>query len=194
MRKGQSSLIEYILTILFSVIILIAISGIIYAFYNNILKQDISRSLNEINLQTADAISKIYQQGKASTSSPSNSTSILLASVNLNMPTKISGKNYEIDLFPLNSIFATINNVTSQGMNVTMLIQSSGAKIVAKTTEDPKIVVSKDITNIDVNIQGAVINGINSTLKYYRYNFNGTIYDKIILGEQGIIIDITQMS
>lgn len=194
MRKGQSNLIEYVLTILFSVIILIAISAITYSFYNSVVKQDVSRSLNEINLQIAGAISKIYQQGKASISSPSNSTSILLASVNLNLPTKISGRNYEIDLLPMNPIFATISNVTSQGMNVTILIQSSGARIVAKTTDDPKIVVSKDITNIDVNMQGSVVNGRNSTLKYYRYNFNGTIYDKIVLGGQGIIIDITQMS
>jgi len=193
MRKGQSNLIEYVLSIFLSLIILIAVSGIIYSFYTSALRQDTYKSLNAINLEISSTISKIYQQGKSSTSSPSGSTIILLASVNLDLPMKISGKNYEIDLLPLNPIFATVTNVTSNGANVTMLIQSSGAKIIAKTTDNPQVVVSKDLTNIDVNVQGSTVNGQNATLRYYRYNFNGTVYDKIVLGGQGIIIDITQM-
>jgi len=193
MQKGQSSLVEYVLTIFFSLIILVAVSAIVYSFYNSVLKQDVSKSLNQIDLEVADAIFKIYQQGKTSTSSPAQSTSILLASINLNLPTKISNRNYEIDFMPLNPIFMTISNVTAAGKNVSIIIQSSGAKIIAKTTEDPQIVITKDLSNIDVDIQGIVNSGINATLKYYRYNFNGTVYDKIVLGEQSIIIDISQM-
>lgn len=194
MRKGQSNLIEYVLTILFSLIILVAVSTIIYSFYNSVSKQDLTRSLNQIDLEVSSAIYKIYQQGKASSTSPANSTSVLLANVNLNLPTKVSNRNYEVDLVPLNPLFATVSNVTTGGVSVTTLIQSSGGKIVAKTIDDPKIVISKDLTNINANVQGMILNGKNATLKYYRYNFNGNIYDKIILGEQGIIIDINQMS
>jgi hypothetical protein len=150
--------------------------------------------LNQIDLEVSSAIYKIYQQGKASSTSPANSTSVLLANVNLNLPTKVSNRNYEVDLVPLNPLFATVSNVTTGGVSVTTLIQSSGGKIVAKTIDDPKIVISKDLTNINANVQGMILNGKNATLKYYRYNFNGNIYDKIILGEQGIIIDINQMS
>jgi hypothetical protein len=194
MEKGQSNLMEYILSIFFSLIVLLAVASIIYSFYNNALKQDITKSLNEVDSEVSSAIYKIYQQGKASSSSPANSTSVLLANVNLNLPSRVTNRNYEVDLISINPLFATVSNVTIGGSNVSTLIQSFGAKIVAKTTDDPKIVVSKDLTNIDAAIQGTFINGINTTLKYYRYNFNGTIYDKIILGEQQIIIDITQMS
>jgi len=194
MQKGQSQLIEYVLTILFSVVILIGVTALIYSFYNNAQKQDVQNSLNEISLEVSNAILKIYQQGKSSTANPANSTSVLIASVNLNLPQKISNKNYEIDLIRINPLFTSVINFTVGGINVTPSIQTSGAKIVAKTTEDPKITLTKDLPNIDVNVQGSAFNGQNATLKYYRYNFNGTVYDKIILGEQGIIIDITQIS
>jgi len=192
--KGQAQLIEYTLTILFSIIILIAVSGIIYSFYSSSLRQDAQNSLNEVDLAVSNAILKIYQQGKSSSSAPSNSTSVLIASVNLNLPSKISNKNYEVDLVQLNPLFTSIINLTVNGANVTPSIQTSGAKIVAKTTENPQTVVAKDLPNIDVNVQGSAINGRNATLRYYRYNFNGTVRDKIILGEQGIIIDITKIS
>jgi len=192
--KGQSQIIEYALSVLFSVIILIAVAGIIYSFYKNAQLRDAQRSLDEVALQVSNSILKIYQQGKQSPSSPANSTSILIASVNLNLPTKISNQNYEIDLLRINPIFTSLINFTVNGINVTPSIQTSGAKIVAKTLESPEISVTKDLPNIDVNVQGSVFNGRNGTLKYYRYNYNGTLYDKIVLGEQGIIIDITQIS
>lgn len=192
--KGQSQFVSYTITILLSLIVVVAVSGIIYTFYNNSLNQDAQKSLNEATLIISNGILKIYQQGKQSTSSPANSTSILIASLNLNLPSKISNKNYEIDLLRINPIFTSIVNFTISGTNVTPSIQSSGAKIIAKTTEKPTISVSKDIPNIDANVQGSVVDGRNATLKYYRYNFNGAISDKIILGEQGIIIDITQIS
>jgi len=192
--KGQTEIIEYTLTILFSVIVLIAVSAIIYSFYTNAQTQDTQKSLNEAVLAVSNTILKAYQQGKQSTASPANSTSILIASVNLNLPTKISNRNYEIDLLRINPIFTSIINFTVGGVNVTPVIQTSGAKIVAKTTENPVISVTKDLPNIDVNVQGSVYNGLNSTIRYYRYNYNGTVYDKIILGDQGIIIDISQIS
>jgi hypothetical protein len=185
---------EYILTIFFSLIVLLVVSSLIYAFYNSVLTQDITKSLNEINSEVSSAIYKVYQEGKVSTASPANSTSVLLATVNLNLPQKVTNRNYEVDLIPINPLFATIANVTSGGLNITTLIQGSGSKIVSKTTDDPKISISKDLANINANVQGTVLSGVNATLKYYRYNFNGIIYDKIILGEQGITIDINQMS
>jgi len=194
MQKGQAELIEYTLTVLFSVIILISVAAIAYTFYNNALKQDMKKSMDEVALQLSNAILKIYQQGKQSTASPANSTSILIASVNLNLPAKISNRNYEVDLIRENPLFTSVINFTVGSVNVTPSILTSGAKIVVKTIDDPKIVSSKDLPNIDVNVQGTVFNGINATLKYYRYNYNGTSYDKIVLGEQGIIIDITEIS
>lgn len=137
---------------------------------------------------------KIYQQGKQSTASPGNMTSVLIGTANLNLPIKISNKNYEIDLVPMNPLFVTIANITSAGTNVTYAVQTGGAKIVVKSLDDPKITITKDVPNIDASIQGTLVDGQNATLQYYRYNFNGTVYDKIILGQQPIIIDISTAS
>lgn len=192
--KGQSNLIEFVLSVLFSIIVLVAVSAIIYAFYRNALAQDMTKSLNEVTLQMSDSILKIYQQGKQSTASPLNSTSVLIATVNMNLPTKISNRNYEVDLIPINPLYASIVNVSIGGINLTYVIKTDGAKIIARSTDDPKITVSKDLPNVAVNIQGSAINGLNATLQYYRYNFNGTVYDKILLGNPGIIVDINQIS
>lgn len=192
--KGQSELLEYVLTIFFSLIVLLAVSAIIYTFYRNALTQDATKSLNQVALQVSDSILKIYQQGKQSTASPPNASVVLIASVDLNLPTKISGKNYEIDLIPINPLFSSVINFTVNNKNILYTIQPGGAKIIVKTTEDPIIMITKDLPNIDVNFQGTTKDGLNATLNYYRYNYNGTVYDKILLGNQPFIIDITRIS
>lgn len=194
MQKGQTELFEYILTFLFGLIILAAVSTIIYSLYSNALSQDMTNSMNEVSLEVSDAILKLYQQGQQSTASPANSTSILIATLNLNLPSKISNRNYEVDLFPITPLFGVFTNITLSGRNFTYVIQTSGAKIVVQSTENPKIAVTKDLPNINLNIQGTITDGVNATLNYYRYNINGTVYDKIVLGGQPIIIDINKIS
>lgn len=192
--KGQSNLIDFVLSILFSVIILVVVAALAYSFYRNALTQDVTKSLNEVTLQISDAILKVYQQGKQSTASPTSGTSVLLATVNLNLPAKISSRNYEIDFVPINPLYASLTNVSIGGLNESYILKTDGAKIVARTTDDPIITVTKDLPNVDINIQGNAVDGINASLQYYRYNSGGTVYDKITLGNQQIIIDISHIS
>jgi hypothetical protein len=118
----------------------------------------------------------------------------LVSEVNLNLPSQVGRKNYEILLVSASPIWSYITSFTVDGQNVTTVEQTPSSKIIAQTTQDPIVKVEFDIPNIDVLIQGKSENGENGVLKYFRYNFNSTIVDTIILGEPDIIIEITEIS
>ena len=194
MSKGQAKLIEYVLTISFSVIILIGVTTMIYSFYITAIRTDAEKSLQELSIQVADNILKLYKNAKDSKAQPANSSSILIGEIDLSLPSHVSRRNYEIVLISSNPIWANIINFTVDGQNVSSIIKTSGAKIVARTTQTPFVTVEYDVPNIDVGVQGRSVNGADSKLSCYRYNFNGTVYDKIVLGSSDILVDITSIS
>lgn len=194
MGKGQANLIEYVLTILFSVVILIGVTTLIYSFYSAAIRTDAEKGLRELSIQIADNILKLYKNAKDSKAQPSNSSSILIGEIDLSLPSQVSRRNYEIFLVSTNPIWVNVINFTIGGQNVSSITKTSGAKIVAKTTQNPFVTMEYDIPNIDVSVQGRSVNGADSKLRYYRYNFNGTVYDKIVLGSSDILIEITSIS
>jgi len=194
MAKAQAKLIEYTLTILLSVLVMISIIAIAYTFYLNVLENEIRESLKQIALYTSDNIIKIYQTAKTVKAQPSNQTSILIKEIDLSLPTDISKRNYEVILVNPNPLWLTIRNFTIDGENVSTIVETSGPKVIAQTTQDPIIKVEHSLPNIDVNLQGKVENGREDKLRYYRYNINETIRDVAVLGEADILIDITNMS
>ena len=192
--KGQSPLIGYLFTVLFSILVLAGMSLLIYSFYANAIQQEVRSELTQIATGVKDTLSKVYDLGKNSNSQPVNQSSILIAEVPLNLPKKIANLNYEVDLITANKLFSYIQSATLNGTNITGVKSSGIGKIVAKTTQDPEISIEFDLPNIDATIQGKVINGVNDVLKYYRNNENATIYDTVILGQSDIIIRITSIS
>lgn len=194
MSKGQANLIEYVLTIAFSVIIFISVTAMVYSFYSSISKADVERGLKEISIQTSETILRLYKSAKDSKAQPSNSSSILISDVDLNLPSQVSKRNYEIYLVSSSSAWTNLVNFTLGNQTVSEITKTSGAKVVAKTTQAPVVTVEYDVPNIDIDLQGRSENGVESKLRYYRYNFNSTVYDKIILGSPYILIDITGIS
>jgi len=168
--------------------------AIAYTFYLNVLENEIRESLKQIALYTSDNIIKIYQTAKTVKAQPSNQTSILIKEIDLSLPTDISKRNYEVILVNPNPLWLTIRNFTIDGENVSTIVETSGPKVIAQTTQDPIIKVEHSLPNIDVNLQGKVENGREDKLRYYRYNINETIRDVAVLGEADILIDITNMS
>ncbi|MBS3052825.1 MAG: hypothetical protein J4428_05650 [Candidatus Aenigmarchaeota archaeon] len=69
----------------------------------------------------------------------------------------------------------------------------SGSRIVVKTTQSPIVAYDFQISNIPVPVQGIFRSGENSTLKYIRYNYNGTVNDTIVLGESNLIIGVVKI-
>ncbi len=191
--KGQSELIQYILVILFSMIVLVSIVALSFSFYNNAIRSGVEQDLKQISIQVSDYIVKLYDISKNSEVAPAVNTSVLINEADLNLPDQVGRRNYEILLSTATSLFVQIQNVSISNQNFTPITSNSGAKIIARTTQDPIVEVEFPIPNIDIAVQGKSI-GQNTELRYYRYNYNGNQYDRIVLGPADVFIDITKVS
>jgi len=192
--KGQSKFIEYMMTVLLSVLVLAGISALVYSFYRNAVEKEAKTELTQIATQIKGSLIKVYDAGKGSKIQPSNYTSVLISEVDLNLPYSIARFNYEVELVSATSLYSYITATTLNGTNVSSAKDSSVAKIVARTTQEPIVKVEFDLPNLDLTVQGKIKNGLNDVLKYYRYNQNNTVYDTVILGEPDIIIRINSVS
>jgi hypothetical protein len=194
MVKGQSELVDYIFTILFSFLLLASVVLIVFTFYTNTTTQQVQGSLRTIAVQVSDAVSRVYQTANDIKSLPPNSTSVLLYQLDISLPNQVAKKNYEVILVSSTPVFSTVTNITVNNNLVNTLVSSSGAKVIARTTQDPLETVQLDIPNIDVQVQGRIENGVNSTLRYYRYNLNGTTFDTVVIGPYDLSINPSTVS
>jgi len=190
--KGQGEIIQYTITILLGVIVMVGVSLIIFNLYDRSIRADIEKSLNQVAGQTVDRILKLYEVGKNSKIEPTGNASVLIATDDLRLPDTVSNKNYEIVVIIANPLWANILNVTINNQSVINIINSPSAKVIARSVNDPIISVERDIPNIEATVQGRG-DPTNSKLSYYRYRLNGTIYDKIVFGDGTILIDISKI-
>jgi hypothetical protein len=192
--KGVSNFVSYTFTILFGFTILILFSSLIYSFYDQVLKTSITASLKQISIQTIDGIIQLYNLGKEFNTNPSNSTSIIISNISLNYPEKVGDKNYEVELLSSPGIWNSITNFTIDEENATIIKETeSSSKIIVKTTQRPFVTYEQDLPNIPIILQGKFRSGENDVLRLVRYNYNGTIEDRIILGESDIIVGISSI-
>jgi len=190
MVKGQSKIIEYVFVIFLSVIVILAISITVYSFYRVSLENSIRSELEQIAIETSQNIMELYESGKKSNAIPQINSSLLLGEVEMSLPSQVSKRNYRIELVTASDLWIYITNLTINQTNVSAITDTSGAKVIVKTTQDPKVEVEESIPNIDAIIEGMSENG-NGLLRYYRYNLNGNITDAIILGNNDIFIQVT---
>jgi hypothetical protein len=193
MVKAQTQIIGNIFMVLLSVVFLTVISILSYSLYTTQLKSEIENNLRQIGTEISKSIIKLYEIGKNSKYSPNENESAKLAEIELKLPSRISGKNYEIFLVA-NPILIQISNISVNESSPPYTLTLYGTKIVLRTTQSPEVFVEVDVPNIGAYVQGKSENGLNSSLAYYRYNLNGTIKDIILLGPQDIIIDIGKVS
>ena len=192
--KGISAIIGYTLAVLISVIVISIVSILIFDIQAKIVEDQVKRDLSQVSSQTSEKITDLYTLTRFSKTSPGNSTSILLADVTLNLPSKVASKSYKLKLLSAAEVLSQIENVTMGEENVTTQNSPPLGKIVAQTTEEPFVTVEYDIPSIDIDIQGSVGDPTNASLKYYRYNPNGTVLDVIVLGDPGLLGQVTQVS
>jgi hypothetical protein len=192
--EGVSKFISYALTILSGFIVLTLLVSLIHGYYNRMMESNIRAVLRQIAAQTASSVVYLYNQGKESNANPPNSSSITLSYMDLNYPDRIGGKNFEVELLSSPGIWNVIANFTINGVATIRKESTSGAKVIAKTTQKPIISYEYDIPNIPILLQGKFRSGGNDTLRLVRYNYNGSLQDVIILGESDIIIGITSIS
>lgn len=192
--KGLSPLLSYVFAVLLAVIVIAGVSVLAYNFYRTLLQDEIKRELTQSAAQTSAKITEIYSISKQSKASPANSTGILLASNQLNLPDKVSTRSYAITLLSANQVASQITNATLDGLNTSLIKTPQTGKIIAQTTEDPFVTVEYDIPSIDVDVQGKSLNPRNATLRYYRYNPNGTVIDSILMGDYSLLGQVSVVS
>ncbi len=181
--KGQSQFVGYVLTAFFGILIIGSILSLSYMLQRISIQNEIREELKQLAVHVSGEIIKLYDGLKNSEVVPQNNSIILLGKLNLKLPSKVAGKNYELALISSSAIWITITNSSS-------VVQPSNAKVLARTTQEPLVEIEEVIPNIDIDLQGAIRNGENGYLLYYRYNKNNIIQDVIILGNQDIIINI----
>lgn len=191
--KGISSIIGYTLALLISVIVVSGVAVLVLNIQNQVVEDQVRRDLGQVASQTSEQITELYTLTRFSKTSPGSSSSVLLADVSLNLPSKVASKSYKIGLLSASDVLSQIENVTVDGENVTTQNIPPLGKIVAETTEEPFVSVEYDIPSIGIDFQGSVGDPANATLKYYRYNPNGTVVDVIVLGDPDLIGQITQV-
>lgn len=197
--KAQSSFYEYIIIILIGMFVLISISAMFISLQNAAIEKNIRTSLTQLAIQTSDSIVKLYDTSKDSRASPSTNSSVQLSAMDLNFPSDVSNRNYRIELVSANGIWSQTGSVNVGGVNITAtngsLIETTfAAKIVAESLQSPLVKVEYVIPNIPVVLQGFSENGMQNNLKYYRINFNGTVTDRIVLGNSSSLIDLRVVS
>jgi len=137
----------------------------------------------------------LYNLGKDFDVTPENSSSIIISDIDLNYPDKISGKIFEVELTSSPGIWNVVTNFTINGRNATIRKETtSGAKIIAKTTQRPLLSYEYNVPNVPIVLQGKFRSGENDTLKLVRYKYNGTVEDTIVLGESNIIVGVTRIT
>ena len=192
--KGVSNFITYSITILLGFVIVLSFSLLIYGYYDQVSKSNIESSLKQVCIQTIISIIDLYNKGKESDFTPENSSSIILSEIDLNYPDRVSDKNFEVELVSSPGIWNTIINLTIGGESTQIKKETtSGAKIIAKTTQRPFVSHEYDVPNIPMVLQGKFKSGQNDTLRLVRYNYNGNIQDVIILGGSDVIIGVTSV-
>lgn len=192
--KGISPLVSYVLAVLLAIVVIAGTTLLAYNIYDTILKDQIRRDLTQVAAQTAQKVTDLYTFAKASKSSPPNSTAVLLADSELNLPGEVADRDYRLVLVSANQVSTLVSNITLNDGNVTNQKSPQTAKIIAGTTEDPFVEIEYDLPLIDIDVQGRTGEPANATLRYYRYNPNGTVLDTVVLGDAALLVQVTVVS
>lgn len=192
--KGVSPLISYVLAVLLAVLVISAVAVLVTGFYNTIIQDEVRRELTQVAAQASSKITEIYSISKVSKASPANSSAILIGDLQLNLPAKVASRSYQLTLLSSNQVASILANLTVNGQNVSSTSTPQTGKIVAETTEDPFVSVEYDVPSIDVDMQGRSDSPTNATLRYYRYNPNGTVIDTVLIGDYTLLGQVATVS
>ncbi len=179
--------------------VLVSISLLFFSLQNTAIKNNIRDSLTQLAVQTSDGIVRLHDTSKDSKASPTTNSSILISNLDLKFPVAVSNRNYRIRLISPASIWTQVTSINADGTNITttngsLIETTSAAKVVAESLQAPLVTVEYVIPNIAIGVQGFSENGLHDELKYYRINFNGTVTDKIVLGNSTLLIDLRTVS
>ncbi len=161
--KAVSPLLSHSLFMAVGIVLLIFMSSLVWYIYTKSIEQSIKTELKQFSETLAGEIIKLRSLNPDI--NPEPNTSLLLGSFSIQLPDKSGGRSYTLTLYESDS---------------------DKARIVARAGD---IEVEYPLYNLEIKMQGSDDGGA-AVLEYYRYNFNGTIEDKITLGQPKILIAI----
>ncbi len=176
-----SSMMTFVIITFLGFVFLGFIIFISYKYFSNAEKNLKDQQARQIAFYIISEITSMYQKG-LSTSSPSNQSVILLEKM-LNLPEKIAGEQYQIQLISSNGLWSSIK------INDTIKEEVYSGKLL--------IVVGKEkyyfnLPNIPVVLQGKA-DYETAKLSYKRYKIGDETRDAIILGNYDVIIDLIRL-
>ena len=193
--KGLSKFIEYTFITLFGFILLTVISTVLYDFYDNSRDSNTIFALKEIALQTSNGITKLYETSIDSNAEPMVNESIIVATINMEYPSKILDRDYEILLISSPGIYVDISEViVDEEEEEVTLETSSHPKVLVRTTDGSDIEYEQVVNNIPIEIEGSYTPGDNSTLSYIKYNDNGSEEEIITFDNTQLLIGVDSVS
>lgn len=188
--KGVSTLLTYILILSISTITLIIFTLMVVSYYKNTSRALIESNFKQLAVYTSVEIINMYNENSKSTIVPEINTSTNLSTLILNYPQKIGSTVYQIDFISTTGIWNFINFSSQSQL---LKEESSSNKIYLKTLQEPFVEYYYSLPNIPIELQGSFKSGELPILRYVRYNYNGKIYDRIILGGDDIIIGLIKI-
>lgn len=179
-QKGISPVLSHSVFMAVGVVLLIFLSALVWFIYTESIKQAIKTELILISQTLANKIIELYSL-KDSPVKPLERQSILLGEVNINLPEKVSGSHYAIELIGPCDIYITDLSESNTSSCLPKIIMNS---------YQPKIQTNYTLP-IEIGMQGYADSGIQPiTIRYYRLSINNTIKDKITLGKEDILIEL----
>jgi hypothetical protein len=179
--------IDLLIIAAFMVALISFISFIALKTRDVIVESKVREEFELISQQLLTAISRLAELGRKNPLEPKVNETLLLGVFDLQLPQKIVGKNYEIELISGSKIWVNVQNFTFNEEEVNYRSEGPNAKIAMRTLEEPKISFEQPLPNFGIELEGKFKSGMPGIIRYYRYNLDGKIRNVIVLSSHLII-------
>lgn len=156
--------------------------------------QGIDKTVNDQLTVTSRELSTelldIYTSVKGYDRILENNSSSLIRQVEVTLPQVVGSRNYKMSVEEPQDILLAIVQFYVDGIAINTTSSRPTARLIAESQD---ILVENKLYNIDIGLQGFTKGGATK-IRGYKYNYNGDERDKIIIGDDTIIIGIQNFS
>ncbi len=191
MSKAQATILDFLIATLLSISVLLSIYSISYSIYRKWLYDELKAELRLISFKVSSEIVKGYGIAKQTFYVPKNFSAFLIYEKELELPSSLKGRSYEIFFTNPNPVWITITNVSFDG-KIKPSIKTGGIKVVGRIIQE-NLEVELSLPNLDLVAGGKIESGGKNILRYYRVNLNDELYDFVLIGNYNILAKVTNI-
>lgn len=185
--KGVSPFISTAFAVLFGIVLMSAVILTLSGVQTSGIERTIQDQLTVTTREMGTEVLDVYSSLKSYQKNLENNSIVLVKEIDVSLPAEIGTNNYKIQLEEPQDILLAIVQFYIDGIAVNTTSTRPTARLVS---ESSNVQVENKLYNIDVGLQGITKGGLTK-IRGYKYNVNGTTRDKIVLGDDSIIIGIT---